>query len=180
MTSFLDRYAALIERIPVPERSGFKGAVLAVAFLFAMVEGFDSAAGYCAIHPTSHWCEKSPDEGTVSVRWRLIMRVYLGEGMRPRECTCHLDWRNEKDSPGWIAHDSDIGIACGSVRDIGIATDKWLAPEDVDGVGPWHFDVFIHVMGEEIHNYEVRLHCSDDPQYAPNYVEVPYTGGAPE
>jgi hypothetical protein len=170
MTSFLDWYANLIERIPVPERSGFKGAVLAVTFLFAMVEGSGSADAYCAIHPYSDLCE-TPRAGAV-VGWRMLDRVYLGKGSRPRECMCHIDWR-DPNGPGWQPHDSWMGIPCGFAGVAGVEPDKWVPVKDLGGIGPWYFGHALASTGPGPYTYEVRLHCTDDPQYAPKIVEVP-------
>ena len=168
MTNFFDRYANFIERIPVPERSGCKGVLLALSFLYAFLTGFGGGGDpFCGIHPWS--CEAHAATAVAtSFHWRMLETLEFGKGKRRAQCTCHIDMSYREDRT-LMGHANYNGIPCGTFpadyhRDWEIVTDNL-------NIGPWVFR-WGRTMQRGFPGY-IRLHCSDDPQYAPQVILVP-------
>lgn len=163
LSRLLTWQADWIERIPVPERSGFKGALLAVSFLFTFMAGVGGGGGFCAIHPWSAECEAhAANSVPVSQRWRVITILSFGKGTRRTECTCHMDKRLQGEE--LMPHSGPLyGVRCGEV--IGFPANEWVPMNDSPAeVGPW----IIYQASDS----EINLHCSADPRYALTYLST--------
>ena len=94
MKRFLDWYAGLIERLPVPERSGFKGTVLMLSLLWFVFVPFPNGndgglldSALCTIMPwkclakgidEKRWAAfEARKAGRTQRPWRLVSNVYL-------------------------------------------------------------------------------------------------------
>jgi hypothetical protein len=122
MKEFWNWYCNLIERLPLPERSGTKGAILALVFLSWGITpigtgGTPLDAIVCEIAPwkcLNRGDSDLPESANVRV-WRFVSNVYFGppktKGLA--QCSCHYDYRKD----GSIMHLTfDRSPTCDSVR----------------------------------------------------------------
>jgi hypothetical protein len=136
MKHFLDWYAELIERLPLPQRSGVKGIILMLSlawFIFVPLptgnEGGLVDNVLCAIMPwkcidngegEKRWEAFRAHQAGVSQRpWHWVRNVYIfsaGAGFANNKelCTCHLDIRRPDGTIEHITYDTSA--TCDSVE----------------------------------------------------------------
>lgn len=142
-------------------RNGLKGAVMNVAFLFAIV----------SIGPTFilEVCAREPIP--IPRPWKKLTTVYLGKGKGPNVCACHIDFRRRSKD---IEHyPSPQMPTCESESE---PQNVWTAPTEP----PWiknREDQLAHVaavmlnVGDGVDHElkygegEYRWHCTEDSEY---------------
>jgi len=162
-----------IERLPIPERSGAKGAVLALFALWSIVTFGGGVGGdaWCGMHPWSRLCGVQAQASNMGMRrWKVIWRI-PGKGKGPKQCTCHLDETGGGYKPGAINHELWSGVSCSTKVDYPVNEWQKLTPDGVKLPG-------MYMSGERIdsdfvrHSYpddgfRWRWHCTDDPKLQP-------------
>jgi hypothetical protein len=176
MTPF-EWWYGLVERLPQPERSGTKGAILAVAILYGMLQSFGAGGGgdpWCSMHPLLRECAtEAPGRG---VRWRTVEHLSFGKNHRANECACHVDWKEV--ATGKETHFHEEGFPCGT--DVGLSQEAWTTLRDGDvQVGPYIFSSGTFLISRDgvgidtADGYAIKLHCTDDPEYAVRTLTAP-------